>query len=105
MGQAGAGMEDGDCEVPIEVWTLPRGCRATIYAGLHGAAPSLVVERTFAWVGRYCRMSKDYEYLTESSEALIHLTMSRLMLRRLAVRAKPPATRVKALDHSFLNSL
>jgi putative transposase len=43
-----------------------------------------VVERTFAWMGRYRRMSKDYEYLTESSETMIDLTMSRLMLKRLA---------------------
>jgi len=46
-----------------------------------------VVERTFAWMGRYRRMSKDYEYLKESSEAMIHLVMSRLMLRRLALNA------------------
>jgi hypothetical protein len=43
-----------------------------------------VAERTFAWIGRYRRMSKDYEYLIESSEAMIYLTMIRLMLRRLA---------------------
>ena len=42
-----------------------------------------VVERTFAWIGRYRRMSKDYEYLIESSEAMIYLAMIRLMLRRL----------------------
>jgi putative transposase len=46
-----------------------------------------VVERTFAWVGRYRRMSKDYEYLIESSEAMLHLVMMRLMLRRLALKA------------------
>jgi putative transposase len=46
-----------------------------------------VVERTFAWVGRYRRMSKDYEYLAESSEAMLHLVMTRLMLRRLALKA------------------
>ena len=43
-----------------------------------------VVERTLAWIGRYRRMSKDYEYLPESSEAMIYLTMIRLMLKRLA---------------------
>jgi putative transposase len=43
-----------------------------------------VVERTLAWIGRYRRMSKDYEYLTSSSEAMVYLTMLRLMLRRLA---------------------
>ena len=46
-----------------------------------------VVERTFAWVGRYRRMSKDYKSLTESSEAMLHLVMTRLMLRRLALKA------------------
>jgi putative transposase len=43
-----------------------------------------VVERTFAWLGRYRRMSKDYEYLTETSEAFIYAAMVRLMLRRLS---------------------
>jgi transposase len=43
-----------------------------------------VVERTFPWIGRDRRMSKDYEYLTESSEAFIYAAMIRLRLRRLA---------------------
>jgi putative transposase len=42
-----------------------------------------VVERTFAWLGRYRCHSKDYERLTESSEGMIHLSMIHLMLRRL----------------------
>lgn len=41
-----------------------------------------VVERTFAWMGFNRRLSKDYEYRTESSEAMIHIAMTRLMLRR-----------------------
>lgn len=43
-----------------------------------------VVERTFAWLGQSRRLSKDYEQLCETSEALIYATMSRLMVRRLA---------------------
>ena len=43
-----------------------------------------VVERTFAWIGRYRRTSKDYEFLVETSQAMIYLAMSHLMLRRLA---------------------
>jgi putative transposase len=46
-----------------------------------------VVERTIAWSGRYRRLSKEYEYLPESSEVMIDLAMSRLMLRRLARQA------------------
>jgi putative transposase len=42
-----------------------------------------VVERTFSWLGQSRRMSKDYERLTATSEALISIVMTRLMLRRL----------------------
>ena len=42
-----------------------------------------VVERTFAWLGRYRRLSKDYEALTETSEAMIKMAMSHVMVRRL----------------------
>jgi putative transposase len=42
-----------------------------------------IVERTFAWLGRYRRMSKDYEGSEESSESWIYLAMIHLMLRRL----------------------
>jgi putative transposase len=43
-----------------------------------------VVERTFAWLGRFRRLSKDYERLIETSEAMIRIAMIRLMIRRLA---------------------
>jgi putative transposase len=43
-----------------------------------------VIERTFGWLGRQRRLSKDYEALPATSEAWIYLTMTRLMLRRLA---------------------
>lgn len=43
-----------------------------------------IVERTFAWLGKYRRLSKDYEALPESSEAWIQIAMIHLMIRRLA---------------------
>jgi putative transposase len=42
-----------------------------------------VVERTFAWLNRNRRLSKDYEYLTEISESYMYIGMSRILLRRL----------------------
>ena len=42
-----------------------------------------IVERTFGWLGRYRRLSKDYEEQPASSEAMIYLAMSHLMVRRL----------------------
>ena len=46
-----------------------------------------VVERTFAWLNRSRRLSKDYEREPASSEAMIQVSMVHLMLRRLG-RAK-----------------
>ncbi len=43
-----------------------------------------VVERTFAWITQCRRRGSDYEVLLESSEAMIYIAMTRLMLRRLA---------------------
>ena len=43
-----------------------------------------IVERTFGWLGRYRRLSKDYEGLTESSQAFIYAAMIHIMIRRLA---------------------
>ena len=42
-----------------------------------------IVERTFAWLGKYRRLSKDYETLPTSSACMIHLAMINLMLHRL----------------------
>lgn len=46
-----------------------------------------VVERTFGWLGRWRRTSKDYEYLPATSACVVELVMIRLMLRRLAESA------------------
>ena len=43
-----------------------------------------VVERSFAWINKYRRLSKDYEHLLKSSEAMIMISVINLMVRRLA---------------------
>jgi len=45
-----------------------------------------IVERTFAWMNRHRRLSKDYERLTENSEAVMYIAMIDLMSSRLARR-------------------
>ena len=44
-----------------------------------------IVERTFSWLSFHRRLSKDYERLTESGCAFIHLSMIRLMLNRITL--------------------
>jgi putative transposase len=44
-----------------------------------------IVERTFAWLNRQRRLSKDYEHLPETSEGFIYAAMIRLMLKKLTV--------------------
>jgi putative transposase len=43
-----------------------------------------IVERTFAWLSQSRRLSKDSEWLPETSEAMIQAAMSRIRLRRSA---------------------
>jgi transposase len=46
-----------------------------------------VVERTFAWFGKYRRVVRDYEARAETSEAMIHAAMTHRMVRRLCPAA------------------
>jgi putative transposase len=62
---------------------LPPGATPPIVSAFAVVPRRWVVERTFAWLGRYRRLSKDYEFLTATSEAVIYLAMTRLLLRRL----------------------
>jgi putative transposase len=45
-----------------------------------------IVERTFGWFYKYRRLSKDYEYLTDTSEAMIYVAMIHIMVRRIALK-------------------
>jgi putative transposase len=72
----------GDDPRPFEWRRLPPE-----RTGFRGVLPRRwVVERTFSWTGQSRRLSKDYERLCATSEALIYITMIRLMVRRLARR-------------------
>lgn len=51
-----------------------------------------IVERTFGWLGRWRRLSKDYEQLPEVSRAMVQLAMIRTMLQRLTNKPKPSLT-------------
>jgi putative transposase len=54
-----------------------------------------VVERTFAWLGRYRRTSPDYEVRTCSSESMIRISSIHRMLRLLSPDASKPRTPFK----------
>ena len=62
---------------------FPEGRRRVERPGFTVLKRRWVVERTFAWLDGYRRLSKDYEYLPESSEAMIRLAMINLMVHRL----------------------
>lgn len=65
-----------DLEIVQRADTQPKGTFAV-------QAHRWLVERTFAWWLGLRRLSRDYEYQVESSEALIYAGMTHLMLRRM----------------------
>jgi putative transposase len=73
-----AWMEGAKVRYRIEVVKRPPGSE-----GFVKLPRRWVVERTFAWLGRYRRNSRDYERFAESSEAMIKLSSIHRMLRLL----------------------
>ena len=67
------------CGWILEIIRRPKGSRGFVLL-----PKRWVVERTFAWLYQHRRLSKDYEYLTESSETVIYIAMIGIMLRCLA---------------------
>jgi putative transposase len=65
-------------------WSLEIVKRSDDVAGFRVLPKRWIVERTFAWLYRYRRLSKDYEQLPKNSEAMIQISMINLMSRRLA---------------------
>jgi putative transposase len=77
---AGTFVEQADA-VPIDVEITSR---LSDRPGFQVIAHRWVSERTFAWFGNYRRLSKDYEYWVQTSDAMIYVAMIHLMVRRLA---------------------
>jgi putative transposase len=85
-------VDGGYSGLPLAAWVL--GLKRTHKVrlevveregqGFHLVKRRWVVERTLAWVFNYRRHSKDYEVLTDSSEAMIQISMIHVLLRRLA---------------------
>ena len=67
-------------KVRVEIVRKAKGQRGFAVVPWHW-----IVERTFAWLGRYRRLKSDYERLPATTEAIIHIAMIRLMVRRLPV--------------------
>lgn len=64
-------------------WLLKIRRGAVGLTGFHVIPKRWIVERTFGWLNRYRRLSKDYEELPETSEVMILIAMTHLMLQRV----------------------
>jgi putative transposase len=76
-------------------WRMEISSRPADAEGFHPLKIRWVVERTFAWIGRYRRNSKDYEKRTDSSESMVLMSSIGLMLNRL----QPPKRKSPAFKY------
>ena len=83
QGEATAAEVRAEAGIPLEIVK-----RSDTAKGFVLLPKRWIVERTFGWLGRCRRLSKDFENLTRSHAAFVILAMIRLMLRRLT-RACP----------------
>jgi transposase len=77
-------------------WELEGVERAPGTRGFSVVPRRWVVERTFSWISRNRRMSKDYERKVQTSETRIQAAMVRLLLARLARKNEPVPTPIRA---------
>lgn len=84
-----AGPKLGEGVKGLFAWVLAIVTRSETQVGFAVQPKRWIVERTFGWLNRSRRLSKDYERLPQTEEAWIYAAMTRLMLRRLA---RQPAT-------------
>jgi putative transposase len=81
---------------PYTIWVVSRPVGERRFKPLRSR---WVVERTLAWLGRYRRLSKDYEHLPESSEALIQVAGIHHYLRRLCPKRVSRSQRFRFKGH------
>ena len=65
-------------------WRLEIVKRSDKLKGFKVIPKRWIVERTFSWFENYRRLSKDYEYRTDTSETMLYVAMIHVMVRRLA---------------------
>lgn len=79
QGYSGSDMKERVQRYGISLETVPRRQSK----GFVVEARRWIVERTFAWLGKFRRLSKDYELIATTSMSMIYLVMTRLMLKRI----------------------
>jgi transposase len=78
-------MDSGDRQASAQVGKrVPADEEALPWVGVTVLPKRWVIERTIAWSLRNRRISRDYEFLAQTTEALLYVAMIRLMVRRLA---------------------
>lgn len=78
-----------NCILEAYNWVIEMVLRPKDQKGFVVIPKRWVVERTFAWLGNYRRLSKNYEVLDSSSESFIYMAMVDLMTKRLAGTSTP----------------
>lgn len=81
QGYCGEDMRGRAKRYGVEIETVKR--RET--KGFVVEAKRWIVERTFAWFGKFRRLSKDYELVTLTSLSMMYLVMIRLMCKRISL--------------------
>lgn len=79
LGYSGREMRDRMARYGIEIETVGRKSKKTFEV----EPKRWIVERTFAWLGKCRRLSKDYELISDTSVSMIYLGMTRIMSRRM----------------------
>lgn len=80
LGYSGEDMKNRMALYGIEIETVGRKNKKTFEV----EPKRWIVERTFAWLGKSRRLSKDYELISDTSVNMIYLGMTRIMSRRMS---------------------